>query len=137
MEFFIDRRAALAHDRPSMQVPLLDLKLQYQTLKTEIRAEIESITDSQMFICGPKVDAFEDAICKYTGAAHAIGVTSGVVFGFVFVRAIGKYVAEVQPPGALSIVASALVILLAAVVASAVPAARAARVNAVEALRAE
>ena len=67
----------------------------------------------------------------------AIGVTSGVVFGFVFVRAIGKYVAEVQPPGALSIVASALVILLAAVVASAVPAARAARVNAVEALRAE
>jgi len=60
-----------------MQVPLLDLKLQYQTLKTEIRAEIESITDSQMFICGPKVDAFEDAICKYTGAAHAIGVTSG------------------------------------------------------------
>jgi len=60
-----------------MHVPLLDLKLQYQTLKTEIRAEIESITDSQMFIGGPKVDAFEDAVCNYTGAGHAIGVTSG------------------------------------------------------------
>jgi putative ABC transport system permease protein len=43
----------------------------------------------------------------------------------------------VHQPGALSIVASAVVILAAAVIASAVPAARAARVNAVEALRAE
>jgi ABC-type antimicrobial peptide transport system permease subunit len=60
-----------------------------------------------------------------------------VVVGFGFARAIGKYVAEVQQPGALSIVASAVVILAAAVIASAVPAARAARVNAVEALRAE
>jgi len=43
----------------------------------------------------------------------------------------------VQQPGALSIVGSALVILAAAVIASAVPAARAARINAVEALRSE
>jgi dTDP-4-amino-4,6-dideoxygalactose transaminase len=60
-----------------MQVPLLDLKLQYNPLKTQIRAEIEAITDSQIFIGGPKVDAFEKAVCDYTGAAHAIGVTSG------------------------------------------------------------
>ena len=57
--------------------------------------------------------------------------------GFGFARAIGRYVAEVHQPGALSVVASAVIILAAAVVASAVPAARAARVNAVEALRAE
>jgi len=66
-----------------------------------------------------------------------IGVAAGVVVGFAFARAIGKYFAQVQQPGALSIVASAVVILAAAVIASAVPAARAARVNAVEALRAE
>lgn len=70
-------------------------------------------------------------------AIAVIGVGTGVVVGFAFVRALGKYVAEVQQPGALSIVASAVVILLAAVTASAVPAARAARINAVEALRAE
>jgi predicted permease len=70
-------------------------------------------------------------------AIACIGVASGVVVGFAFARAIGKYVAEVQQPGALSIVVSAAVILAAAVIASAVPAARAARVNAVEALRAE
>jgi predicted permease len=66
-----------------------------------------------------------------------IGVATGVVVGFAFARAIGKYVAEVQQPGALSIVAAAVVILAAAVTASAVPAMRAARINAVEALRSE
>jgi predicted permease len=66
-----------------------------------------------------------------------IGVACGMVSGFAFARAIGKYVAEVHQPGALSVVAAALVILGAAVIASAVPALRAARVNAVEALRAE
>jgi ABC-type antimicrobial peptide transport system permease subunit len=66
-----------------------------------------------------------------------IGVGTGVVVGFAFSRVIGKYVAEVQQPGAISVLASALIILAAAVIASAVPAARAARINAVEALRAE
>jgi predicted permease len=66
-----------------------------------------------------------------------IGVAAGVAVGFACARALGKYVAEVQQPGAFSVVASAIVILAAAVIASAVPAARAARVNAVEALRSE
>ena len=56
---------------------------------------------------------------------------------FVFARGISRYVAEVHLPGMLAFVASAFVILAAAVIASAVPAARAARVNAVEALRSE
>jgi putative ABC transport system permease protein len=67
----------------------------------------------------------------------AIGVGAGVVLGFALARAAGKYFAVIQPPGLLSFLLSAVVILAAAVIASAVPAARAARVNAVEALRAE
>ena len=66
-----------------------------------------------------------------------IGVTAGVMLGFVFARIAGRFVAEVHPPGLLSFAVSAFVILAAAVLASAVPAARAARVNAVEALRAD
>jgi predicted permease len=66
-----------------------------------------------------------------------IGVGAGGVFGIAFARGIGSYVAEVHLPGMLSFVASAFVILAAAVIASAVPAARAAQVNAVEALRSE
>jgi ABC-type antimicrobial peptide transport system permease subunit len=66
-----------------------------------------------------------------------IGVAAGVVVAFALARAVGKYVAEVQLPGVLIFAASAVVILAAAVIASAVPAARAARVDAVEALRSE
>jgi len=66
-----------------------------------------------------------------------IGVGSGMLVGFVVARAVNSYLAALQQPGAIAFVASAGVILGAAVIASAVPAARAARVNAVEALRSE
>jgi len=66
-----------------------------------------------------------------------IGVAAGVVVAFVFAQVVGRYVTEVHMPGALSFIASAFLILIAAVIASAVPAARASRVNAVEALRSE
>jgi predicted permease len=66
-----------------------------------------------------------------------IGVLAGALVGFALARFIGKYTAEVQMPGALPLIASALIILAAAVIASALPAARAARVDAVEALRSE
>ena len=66
-----------------------------------------------------------------------MGVLAGVVLGFGLAEAATKYSTEIHQPGVLAFVASAFVILLAAVVAAAIPAARAANVNAVEALRAE
>ncbi|HEY2364133.1 MAG TPA: ADOP family duplicated permease [Candidatus Angelobacter sp.] len=66
-----------------------------------------------------------------------VGVAAGLVLGFILERTIGKYIGEVQSPGALPLIASAAVILAAAVIASALPAARAARVDPSEALRAE
>jgi predicted permease len=66
-----------------------------------------------------------------------VGVAAGLVVGFALERTIGKYIGEVQSPGALPLIASAAVILAAAVIASALPAARAARVDPSEALRAE
>ncbi|MGA9981883.1 MAG: FtsX-like permease family protein, partial [Acidobacteriaceae bacterium] len=66
-----------------------------------------------------------------------IGVGAGLLLGVLFTQVAGRYVAAIHQPGVLSFVASAVVILGAAVIASAVPAARAARVNAVEALRSE
>ncbi len=72
------------------------------------------------------------------GAVMAcIGVGAGIVLGFAATRAIDKYVTALDQPGALAFVASAVVILTAAVLASAAPALRAARINAVEALRTE
>jgi predicted permease len=66
-----------------------------------------------------------------------IGVGAGVAFGIAFAQAIARYINEVRQPGLLAFSLSAFVILAAAVIASAVPAARAARINAVEALRSE
>jgi ABC-type antimicrobial peptide transport system permease subunit len=67
----------------------------------------------------------------------SIGVAGGIVIGFVLARAISHSLVPIDHPGALAFVGSAILILSAALVASAIPAMRAARVNAVEALRSE
>jgi putative ABC transport system permease protein len=66
-----------------------------------------------------------------------VGVTSGALIGIAFARLIGKFSTDLQLPGALPLIASAGVIVTAAILASALPAFRAAKVNAVEALLAE
>lgn len=60
-----------------MQVPLLDLKAQYQSIRAEVMAAITEVIDAQAFILGPKVDAMEAALAKYCQAQYAIGVSSG------------------------------------------------------------
>lgn len=72
-----------------MHVPLLDLKLQYQSLKSQIRVEIEEVIDSQQFILGPRVEAFETAVAKFCGANHAIGISSGTDALLVILMALG------------------------------------------------
>lgn len=67
----------------------------------------------------------------------AAGVLAGAVFGFVMARLAGSYFVDVKMPGALPVILSALVLLMAAVVASSLPAARAARIDVIQALRAE
>jgi putative ABC transport system permease protein len=67
----------------------------------------------------------------------AIGVLAGTVGGFVLARLAGSYFQNVQMPGALPVIGAALVLLVAAVVASVLPAARAARVDVMQALRSE
>lgn len=60
-----------------MQVPLLDLKAQYATIKDEILAAMVEVMESQHFILGPKVEECEKAIAKYSSCQFAVGVTSG------------------------------------------------------------
>ncbi len=67
----------------------------------------------------------------------AAGVLAGVAFGFVLARLAGRYFLDVKMPGALPVFVSAFVLMAVAVIASVVPAARAARVDVMEALRSE
>ncbi len=60
-----------------MQVPLLDLKLQYAPLKAQFLTAIEAVADSQNLVLGPHVEALEKAVQEYTGSPHAIAVSSG------------------------------------------------------------
>jgi dTDP-4-amino-4,6-dideoxygalactose transaminase len=62
---------------PAMQVPLLDLKLQYQPLKAEIQSVIEKICASQQFILGPATRELEASIAGYCQCRFGIGVSSG------------------------------------------------------------
>jgi len=65
------------------------------------------------------------------------GIVAGVVGGLALVELVGAVVPEVHIPGALPIVGAAVLLAAAAVLASVVPAARAARVDVMEALRSE
>ena len=60
-----------------MKVSLLNLKLQYQTIREEILREIEKICDNQTFILGENVARLEQEIAQYSNAQYAIGVASG------------------------------------------------------------
>jgi predicted permease len=72
------------------------------------------------------------------GAVMAVaGVVAGTAFGFVATRLAGVYFTDLKMPGALPVIVSAFVLLTAAVVASTLPAARAARVDVIQALRSE
>jgi len=60
-----------------MNIPILDLKRQYQSIKSEIDSAIARVIESGQFILGPEVEAFERAVAQYLGVKHAIGVASG------------------------------------------------------------
>ena len=60
-----------------VEVPLLDLRLQYRSIRGELDAAVARVVASQQFVLGPEVDAFEREIAAYCGAPEAIGVGSG------------------------------------------------------------
>ncbi len=60
-----------------MNVPLLDLKAQYKTLKKELDEALIKTAESQYFILGPEVEKLEQNIEEFLGAKKAIGVSSG------------------------------------------------------------
>ena len=79
---------------------------------------------------------FKDVI-REGAAMAAAGIIAGAAFGFILARAAHSYFADLTMPGVFPVAASALVLLTVAVAASMLPAARAASVDVIQALRAE
>ena len=58
-------------------IPLVDLKSQYQSIKSEIDSAISEVVESCQFILGPKVEAFETDFAAHCQSRFAFGVNSG------------------------------------------------------------
>jgi dTDP-4-amino-4,6-dideoxygalactose transaminase len=72
-----------------MQVPLLDLKGQYYSIKKDIDKAIADMVESQYFILSPEVSSFEKEVAVYTGVAAGVGVASGTDAIILALRAAG------------------------------------------------
>jgi len=60
-----------------MNIPMLDLKAQYETIKDEVNQKVLETLSSQRFILGPEVEALEQELAEYSGTKFACGVSSG------------------------------------------------------------
>ena len=58
-------------------IPLVDLKAQYQSIKSEIDEAIQEVLDNAWFILGPRTADFEKLFAEYTNTKYAIGVSTG------------------------------------------------------------
>jgi dTDP-4-amino-4,6-dideoxygalactose transaminase len=58
-------------------IPFLDLKAQYETLRSELEAAALDVLRSGAYVLGPCVDAFESDFAAYCGTRHAVAVNSG------------------------------------------------------------
>ena len=70
-------------------IPILDLKPQYNRIKSEVQAAVESVMESGRFIMGPEVKTFEQEVAQYLGVKYAIGVNSGTDALVIGLRAVG------------------------------------------------
>src|SRR2546421_3965330 len=75
--------------RVQMQVPILDLKAQYNTIRQEIGEAIDNVLEKQHFILGPEVKMLEKEIADYCGCKYGIGVASGTDALILGLRACG------------------------------------------------
>ena len=74
-----------------MNVPFLNLKMQYAELMDEINLELKEIFENTAFIGGAKVKKFEEEAAAFLGVKHAIGCASGTDALILALRACGVH----------------------------------------------
>ena len=73
----------------TQDIPLVDLKSQYATIRDEVRRAIDEVLESMQLTIGPNVRAFDKEWAEYCGTAHSIGVGSGTDALQLAIRACG------------------------------------------------
>jgi dTDP-4-amino-4,6-dideoxygalactose transaminase len=73
----------------TQEIPLVDLKAQYATIRDEVRRAIDDVLESMQLTIGPNVRAFDKEWAEYCGTTHAIGVGSGTDALQLAIRACG------------------------------------------------
>ena len=72
-----------------MQIPLVDLQAQYQTIKHDVMAAIEDVLEDMHLFLGPHVQAFEQEFAAYCDCDYGVGVSSGTDALVLALRACG------------------------------------------------
>ena len=72
-----------------MNIPLVDLRRQYETIEAEIDSAIQSVIDDCAFIQGKYVRRFEDSFAEALGARHCIGLGNGTDAIVIALKALG------------------------------------------------
>src|SRR5256714_2315569 len=73
----------------TQEIPLVDLKAQYATIRDEVRRAIDEVLEGMQLTIGPNVKAFDEEFATYIGTKHSIGVGSGTDALQLAIRACG------------------------------------------------
>jgi dTDP-4-amino-4,6-dideoxygalactose transaminase len=73
----------------TMNIPFVDLKVQYHAIREEINAAISAVIQETAFVGGPHVKKFEESFARYCGVSHCVGLANGTDALFVALRALG------------------------------------------------
>jgi dTDP-4-amino-4,6-dideoxygalactose transaminase len=76
-------------DKARVSIPLLDLRGQYRSIKSEVGRVLDQVMDDQDFILGEDVKGLENEVAAYCGARHGVGVASGTDALILGLKALG------------------------------------------------
>ena len=92
------------------RVPLVELTEQYAELRSEILPALDRVMGTAQFILGEEVSRFEEELAAYCGAAHCVGVASGLDALHLSLRALGIGPGDEVITAANTFVATALAV---------------------------
>jgi dTDP-4-amino-4,6-dideoxygalactose transaminase len=72
-----------------MNIPFVDLKAQYESIKNEIDSAISEVISKSAFVGGPYVESFEKAFASFCNAKHCVGVGNGTDALFIALKTLG------------------------------------------------